>query len=564
MWQSWETFVLRLVKKLTNNIFLDKGGVLFALTVALTLVLLPSDAAQARRYASIVIDSQTGRVLHADNPDRRAYPASLTKMMTLYMVFEALDIGKLKMNQKLPVSRRAAGMPASKLGLRRGSTIRVKDAIMALITKSANDVATVVAESLGGTESNFAKMMTAKARSLGMKNTTFRNASGLPNKHQLSTARDMARLAQALMRHFPRYYKLFSTRSFSYKGRSYRNHNKLLRTYKGTDGIKTGYTRASGYNLVASAVRNNRRIIAVVFGGKTGRSRDKHMAKLLNRGFARAKNIRVAVRPLPGPPPRKPGAATAPQLAALPQKSPASGASNSAASGAGLAGSASLDRSLAGVALAAVPATPDTQSASPTGNGAGKVDQDDKPVFHQVPQRETTGLALISPNSRVPEPPRYAAIPERDDYDSAQGSADSPVRMPPPYASIPRRPNAAAVESSAAPKDGAKTIGKTSDASSLQFKLLPQKAAAILGNWGIQVGAYAQYTPAQLAAQDAARKLPEFFGPRHISISEVLGTEGVIFRARLLGIEESKARAACSRLEKLNTPCHVVPPAQKG
>ena len=558
MWQSWETFVLQLVKKLTNKGFSPQRGAWLLLTVALALALLPSDAAEARRYASIVIDTQTGRVLHADNPDRRAYPASLTKMMTLYMVFEALDIGKLKMNQKLPVSRRAAGMPPSKLGLRRGSTIRVEDAIMALITKSANDVATVVAESLGGTESNFAKMMTAKAKSLGMKNTTFRNASGLPNKHQLSTARDMARLAQALMRHFPRYYKLFSTRSFSYKGRNYRNHNKLLRTYKGTDGIKTGYTRASGYNLVASAVRNNRRIIAVVFGGKTGRSRDKHMAKLLNRGFARAKNIRVAVRPLSHPPPRKPGVETTTQLAALPQ---AAGTSNS-----GLTANAAVGSSLAGAALAAVPVQPEAQSpAAKTSDNktSDKASQPDMPAFREIPKREPTGLALISPDSQVPKPPAYAAIPERDDYDSAQGSADSPVRMPPPYASIPQRPNAA-VGSSAAPQSTTKSIGKTSDSSSLRFKLLPQKSAAILGNWGIQVGAYAQYTPAQVAAQDAARKLSDVFGAQHINISEVLGTKGVIFRARLLGIEEGEARAACSRLEKLNTPCHVVPPAQQG
>ena len=548
MWQSWETFVLRLVKKLTNNGFLAQRGVLMAAAVAVALVLLPSDPAEARRYASIVIDSQTGRVLHADNPDRRAYPASLTKVMTLYMVFEALDIGKLKMNQELPVSRRAAGMPPSKLGLRQGSTIRVKDAIMALITKSANDVATVVAEALGGTEINFAKMMTAKAKSLGMKNTTFRNASGLPNKHQLSTARDMARLAQSLMRHFPRYYDLFSTRSFKYKGRNYRNHNKLLRTYQGTDGIKTGYTRASGYNLVASAVRNDRRIIAVVFGGKTGRSRDKHMAKLLNRGFARAKNIRVAVRPLDHPPPRKPGVESALQVAAVPRTA-GSGLTASSSVGSVLTGT-----TLAGAALAAVPDKPEEQAATQSG----------APAFRQIQKRETTGPALISPNSRVPKPPAYAAIPERDDYDSAQGSADSPVRMPPPYPSIPQRPGSAAMDSSASPKGDAKAIDRSSKNSKLQFKLLPQKTAAVPGDWGIQVGAYAQYTPAQVAAQNAARKLPEFFGTQHINISEVLGSKGVIFRARLLGIEEGKARAACSRLQKLNTPCHVVPPAQRG
>ena len=252
------------------------------------LIALQTGPAEARRYASIVIDASNGRVLHAENPDRKAYPASLTKIMTLYMVFEALESGKLTMNSKLKVSRRAARMPPSKLGLWAGQTIKVKDAMLALMTKSANDVAVAVAEALGGTESNFARLMTRQARALGMSRTTFRNASGLPNSKQLSTARDMSKLARIVLRKFPKYYKYFSTRSFTYRGRAYSNHNKLLKSFLGTDGIKTGYTHASGFNLVASAVRDNRRLIGVVFGGKTGRSRDKHMKTLLTRAFAKA------------------------------------------------------------------------------------------------------------------------------------------------------------------------------------------------------------------------------------------------------------------------------------
>jgi D-alanyl-D-alanine carboxypeptidase len=243
-----------------------------------------TSCAQAR-YAALVIDADSGRVLYEVNADTRNYPASLTKMMTLYLLFEALEEGRLTADQPLTVSRRAAGMPASKLGLKRGQSIRVEDAILVLVTKSANDVAVVVAEAIAGKETQFARLMTRKAKALGMTRTNFRNASGLYHRSQLSTARDMAILAQALMRDFPARYKTFSTRSFTYNGRSYRNHNKLLRNYKGTDGLKTGYIAASGYNLAASAKRDGHRVIAVVFGGKTARSRDRQVAKLLDRGF---------------------------------------------------------------------------------------------------------------------------------------------------------------------------------------------------------------------------------------------------------------------------------------
>jgi len=248
-------------------------------------ILLCQETASAR-YASIVIDAKSGKVLHASNPDRRRYPASLTKMMTLYMLFDALDRGKLTLNQRLKVSRRAQGMAPSKLGLKRGQTIKVKDAILALITKSANDVAVVVAEGLGRTEVKFAQMMTKKARAIGMRKTRFRNASGLPNRRQVSTARDMSVLAQHLIDDFPQFYHYFGTQRFSYKRRTFRNHNSLLKNYPGADGIKTGYIRASGFNLVASSKRHGRRLIGVVFGGKSAKSRDRHMRRLFERAFA--------------------------------------------------------------------------------------------------------------------------------------------------------------------------------------------------------------------------------------------------------------------------------------
>lgn len=279
-------------------------ALIFSMVAALAgSVLLASSPALAR-YASIVVDVDSGQVLHAVNADTRNYPASLTKMMTLYLVFEALEKGTLTLDQRLPVSKRAAGMPPSKLGLDAGDSISVEDAILALTTKSANDVAVVVAEALGGSEIAFAKDMTRRAEQLGMSRTTFRNASGLPNRSQQSTARDMVRLAQALMDDYPQYYHYFSATSFQYQGRSYRNHNRLLKSYQGTDGIKTGYTRASGFNLVSSVERDGRRVIAVVFGGKTARSRDAHMVKLLDRGFTRLASM--GVKKIPSVPGRNP------------------------------------------------------------------------------------------------------------------------------------------------------------------------------------------------------------------------------------------------------------------
>lgn len=285
------------------------------LTCALAMAIVACTAtlpAQAR-YASIVVDAHNGRVLHATNADTRNYPASLTKIMTLFMVFEALDNGTLRLDQRLRVSARAAGQTPSRLGLKRGETITVRDAIRALVTKSANDVATVVAEALGeGNEARFARLMTQRAREIGMKNTTFRNASGLPNRRQLSTARDMAVLARTMLAKYPHYYHYFSLTNFTYKDRDYTNHNNLLNNYEGTDGIKTGYIRASGFNLVASAERDGTRLIGVVFGGKTARSRDLHMKSLLNRSWDQASSrVFAAAEPAPKP---NPPAATGPAL----------------------------------------------------------------------------------------------------------------------------------------------------------------------------------------------------------------------------------------------------------
>jgi D-alanyl-D-alanine carboxypeptidase len=253
----------------------------------------PADAA---KYKAIVIDADSGEVLFQRNADGRHYPASLTKMMTLYLTFEALDSGALSMDKDLKVSKRASGQAPSRLGLRAGQTIRVEDAILAVVTKSANDAATVLAENLADSEIKFAIKMTETARRLGMRKTVFRNASGLPNRRQVSTPRDMATLARALIADFPQFYHYFSAREFAWGNRIYKNHNNLLEHYDGVDGLKTGYIRASGFNIATSAQRDGKRVIGVVMGGKTSSWRDERMAYLLDVAFHRSDTLELVSR----------------------------------------------------------------------------------------------------------------------------------------------------------------------------------------------------------------------------------------------------------------------------
>jgi D-alanyl-D-alanine carboxypeptidase len=245
-------------------------------------------------YAAIVVDDKSGLVLHEVDADEPRHPASLTKIMTLYLLFEQLDGGKLKLDTPLHVSTQAALQPPTKLGLKANQLIKVEDAIKGLVTKSANDAAVVVAEAIGGSEVVFAKLMTLKAKALGMTSTTYVNASGLPSEEQITTARDQAILGRAIQHRFPVYYRYFATPSFQYKGVEMHNHNSLLGQLKGVDGIKTGYTEASGYNLVSSVRRNERQIVAVVLGGTSNAARDERMRQLIESHIAEASTQRTA------------------------------------------------------------------------------------------------------------------------------------------------------------------------------------------------------------------------------------------------------------------------------
>ena len=274
---------IRLFKALCSPVTIAAG--LLAAVVGMTPV---AASAADSRYAAIVIDANTGKTLFSANANSRRYPASLTKMMTLYLTFEAMKRGKIKKSTPVTFSAQAAAQPPTKLGVKAGKSVSVETAIYSLVTRSANDSAEALAELIGGSEAGFARMMTSKARALGMEGTIFRNPHGLPNTGQFTTAHDMATLGIALREHFPQYYSYFSVRSFTYGRQRIANHNRLLGKIKGVDGIKTGYTRASGFNLVSSVSDGNRRIVAVVMGGQSGASRDRQMAGLIEEYLPKA------------------------------------------------------------------------------------------------------------------------------------------------------------------------------------------------------------------------------------------------------------------------------------
>ena len=281
-------------KRPTGLAILLAVGVIFAGAVAST-----ADAARQTRKraprpaptpkdAALIVDGTSGRVLYERNADAVRHPASLTKMMSLYLLFEALEKGTMTLQTEMPVSTWASGQSPTKLNVKAGESVDVDTAIRAIVILSANDVAVVIGEALGGTESAFANMMDAKARDLGMWRTNYENASGLPDIRQVTTASDMARLGRRIAYDFPRYYSYFSLNEFSYRGRRYETHNNLLGVFAGADGIKTGYTRMSGFNLVTSAVRNNKHIVGVVMGGGTAVGRDQEMMRLLGIAFGEA------------------------------------------------------------------------------------------------------------------------------------------------------------------------------------------------------------------------------------------------------------------------------------
>ncbi|MEQ5769655.1 D-alanyl-D-alanine carboxypeptidase [Halomonas sp. H33-56] len=492
---------------------------LVALVVTCLMVVQSAQAGNPR-YAGIVVDAESHEILYAENADERRYPASLTKMMTLYMLFEALDGRTMSLGQPLPVSSHAASMPATKLWLKPGDSIPVEKAIQALVVRSANDVAVVVAESLGGTESHFADMMTRKARSLGMNNTTFRNASGLPNSGQVTTARDMVILARRLMLDFPQYYPYFSLTEFTWRGTRHTGHNRLLTKYPGTDGLKTGFIRASGFNVATSATRNGRRMVAVVMGGYTAASRDEQMMSLLDRGFLRASlvdgrgflaNTDVSGGELMAP--RQRGLISAPTPSRVAQ----------------VPSTAVRPSRVETVVRPATPTLASRQSAT-------------------APVRFESAAPIISDSRRSSSGP-----------DPLRNLIDQPSASAPALASIPVAasvPDAAAARPEPSPVSSAVSSAPSSAASTNTTSANANSTIAQTGDWGVQVGAFSDMDSARSQASQAADRLAGEMA--HARVAVARADNANIYRARVVDLQEGQARSACRRLLQQGMDCMVV------
>ncbi|MGJ3265647.1 MAG: serine hydrolase [Salinarimonas sp.] len=533
-----------------RSVFAERGLLLALMLLcglaALTVHAPRAEAAYNPPYAAFVIDVKTGEVLHAENADARRYPASLTKVMTLYMLFEQLESGRLQLDSPLRVSARAAAEPPSKIGVRAGSTIEVEDAILALVTKSANDVAAVVAENLGGSVDNFARQMTQRARDLGMTNTTFRNPHGLPNSGQVTTARDMARLAIAVQDRFPQYYSYFQRRSFGFAGRTYRNHNRLLGRVTGVDGIKTGFIRASGFNLMTNANANGRHIVTIVMGGRSGAHRDGIVERLVERWLPRAYAGTRRTPMMLGPngtvfaalPPRRPADIDPPVLVA------------SAAPGEPL----DLTRMRPAVATAAGDTTVTPGSLRADGG---------------VVPASASAFAAVRAPSGVPLPP--APIPDVRETASVAAAAPEPVavaRAEPVTTTItaPVPPMPARGE---APVAADAPVGDTEPqaivvASADATIPVPAPPAAptrsyALTEWVIQIAA----TPTEDAAFDllqrAQSRAGDPLGAAAPFTEEVRSNGATLYRARFTGFDDKEtARDACRRLESKGFDCIAV------
>jgi len=472
--------------------------------------------ADGPRTASMVVDANTGAVLHNSGGDKNVYPASLTKMMTLYMTFELIEMGRLNYGSKIKMTEAGAAVAPSKLGLDPGEELTVLEAIKALVTKSANDVAVALAQHIGGTESNFARLMTQKARQLGMANTTFRNASGLPDPDQTTTARDMITLGLRLQDDFPKHYRLFSTRTFSFRGKNYRNHNTLLHRYAGTDGIKTGYTRASGFNLVSSVRRDGKHVVAAVFGGKTAASRNAKMQQIINSALPKAsRNVtrkpalvaRAAPQPQPATPPR--------QVAEAPRQQPSPSTPAARERGA----------DIAVAKVRAVRIDADSQAPRPsTGNVQPQIAD---PAASKLP-----GSAIATAQGEafprfVPE--TGALRPSTLQAQAARLEMDEPAPRPQPVAAVRSAPSTA-----------------------------PSARAGARGPFEIQIGAFGDEAEAERRMSAARQRAGGMLdGYRAVSLPVQSGGSK-FYRARFRGFDATAANETCSRLKNLKIDCFVT------
>jgi D-alanyl-D-alanine carboxypeptidase len=497
-------------------------------------------------YASIVVDANSGRVLQATNADAARHPASLTKIMTLYLLFERLDQGKVKLSSEIPISAHAASQAPSKLGLKPGESIRVENAIRAVVTRSANDIAVAIGEYLGGDETSFGRMMTAKARALGMTETVYRNASGLPNDEQITTARDQALLARAMQDRFPEYYKYFSTRSFEFRGHAIRNHNHLLGRIEGVDGIKTGYIRASGFNIVTSARRNGRHVIAVVFGGRTASARDarvvslienniniaavKRTAPLVAEAGERVKEFREAKAepprdvPVPAPAPQR----EAPQVAEAVREplAPATPVHE-------------LPREQLAAATAAAAEPPSVGSTAPIKPNPVRT------VAVQPGNMRTAALTPMPADSRKLSPAPAGTTASVTTVATVKGEAPPP----PPGA----RPGVLGV----LPVHRAKVASAGANVP-VPAPVTSEAAKPRSGGWMIQVGAFDDEKDAKQRLDTCQSKVKDVLAKADPFTEKVSKGEKSLYRARFAGLDKEQAEHACKQLKRGEIPCMLL------
>ena len=597
---------------------------LFGLVTITAAVLFTNDTADARRsrhryyahhvrhheagesyspaFSSIIVDGNSGATLSANNPDASRHPASLTKIMTLYLLFERLDAGKMKLDGEMEVSEHASEQAPTKLGLRPGQTIRVEDAIKGLVTRSANDAAVVIAEAIAGDERDFAGLMTRKARALGMVRTVYRNASGLPDDEQVTTARDQSTLGRAIQDRFPRYYRYFSTTAFNYHGHSIRNHNRLLGNVEGVDGIKTGYTRASGFNLVTSMRRGNRHLVGVVMGGRSGGSRDAIMRNLLAENLDKAATKRTVAAIAE----RSASDANADVAEADAESQPTQMVQTQ---GAIQVASASPDpvaapparstvpasRSIAAAAAASVP-SPKAELA-PLTNGVIQTQaiaaipgssEPMKPVKVKTVQVKAGQLKLASAGSSQPAtpvastiPPARPEVPETSSAVVAKAETNKPevakteiARTENTRSEMPPQPAnhgtgnglLGVLPASSLPPSSATQAMAYADPSPRaqpQPQTIQQNGAikpvAARTGWMIQVGALESESEARQRI-DAARSQARGLLAKADPFTEPVVAKGdkKLFRARFAGLDHDQAEAVCRTLKRSDISCITV------
>ena len=518
-----------------------------------TGVIAPVPGAEAAgRQASMVIDANTGQVLHAQAADEPRYPASLTKMMTLYIVFELMEQGRLQPSTRIRISDEAAGTSPSKLGLAPDSEIALSDAIRALITKSANDIAVAIAEHIAGTEPKFAALMTRKAHQLGMTATTFRNAHGLPDSGQTTTARDMLTLALRLNDDFPRQYQLFSLRSFSYQGKTYANHNTMLGYYQGMDGLKTGYTTQSGFNLVVSVRRNGRHVVAAVFGGNTASARNVLMRALLDRSLPKASTEKTrapaAIARVNRPEKQQVAFRTtsedAPQPALVEPVRQAEKARLAEARAEASASGAGVPVQMARVrpVVMAPRQAPQAAELKPASQSSAASQFAAEPAGSVAPQ----SVAFNTPAQAVAPP---AAVVRGAAPSSLQAQAQRLDRGASPVAVV-SAPAGFAASPAPAPRPRGPAI---------PAKVASAGGAAVTAGVALQVGAYATEAEAQRQLAVVRERSAGTLASAGTSTQSVQAGGRQLYRARFVGLDPAIATSTCTELRRAQIDCHVAP-----